>query len=147
MKPFTFRLDRLLRYREHLEKKALLDLHRARTEWARRRGAIERWKRQREQVAAQCRERGAKGMEVALSQIYWAHLKTLRRHLEKGRREMEEAQKRVQSLARGVKEATMRKKSLEILREVCRQRFLREREREEQRNLDELLILRRRTGP
>jgi len=140
MKPFNFRLDKILDYRSYLMKRAQVDLSNARYECERRIKEIGRLAQQRTEVAKQCNDEGIKGMDVARYQIFQAFLQALESDLEKTHIRLQEGQEQVREKEAVLKKASIKKKALESLKDMQHKKYMESSEREAQKVLDEIVI-------
>ena len=74
MKPFNFRLDKILDYRGYLMRRAQIDLSVARNECKRIEEEIGKLSQKKVAITAECIDEGAKGMDVARYLIYQTFL-------------------------------------------------------------------------
>ncbi|MDY7037231.1 MAG: flagellar export protein FliJ [Thermodesulfobacteriota bacterium] len=141
MKPFSFRLESVLNYRNYMLKSAQNDLFNARNEYERKEKEVERLAGKRMEVASQCSNEELKGIDVSLHRIYRTFLKKLDHHLEKAQMELKIKEKKVKDKEEVLKERSIKKKALESLKDLQLQKHRRELEREEQKVMDELAVL------
>ena len=146
MKPFIFRLERLLNYRGYLERRAQVDLFNAKNEVRAQEEEIENIKRNKMNIWKECSEEGARGMDVPLYQIYHSFIKKLDLDLEEAHRRLEELEEKVKAKTAVLREETIRKKTLENLKDLQRKRHMMQTDREEQKEMDEMVILRKGGG-
>ena len=146
MKPFTFRLERLLNYRGYLERRAQVDLFNAKNEVRVREEGIENLKRNKMNIWKECSDEGSRGMNVPLFQIYRSFIKKLDLDLEEAHRRLEELEEKVKAKTAALREETIRKKTLENLKDLQRKRYMMQTDREEQKEMDEMVILRKGGG-
>lgn len=140
MKPFNFRLDKILDYRSYLMKRAQVDLSNARYECKQRAKEIERLVQQRTEVAKQCSDEGIKGIDVARYQIFQTFLQTLESDLEKAHIRLQEGQEQATEKEAILKKASIKKKALESLKDLQHKQYMESSEREAQKVLDEIVI-------
>ena len=140
MKPFNFRLDKILDYRSYLMKRAQVDLSNARYECKIRVKEIERLAQQRIEVAKQCSDEGIKGIDVARYQIFQTFLQKLESDLEKAHIRLQEGQEQVMEKEAVLKKASIKKKALESLKDLQHKKYIESSEREAQKVLDEIVI-------
>lgn len=143
MSRFTFRLAKVLRYREHLEKAARQRLRKAREACASKERALMDLNLRRNLAEECCAQLEEQGVEVSRDQLYRAFIGHLSLEIEDANQSLEAAKESVQAMEREWLRASADKKSLDNLRE---RQFLTHgevQEREEQKLLDELVILRR----
>lgn len=144
MKPFNFRLERVLTYRKYLEKKALAGLCKVKNECDEKRESIKRVIEQRSKLADDRFAQGIKGVAVPRFQIYTSFLQKLNSDLESGHIEIRNTEQRVKSQEAVVRSEMIKRKALETLKGHRLQTYLYETGQEEQMLLDELAINKRR---
>jgi flagellar export protein FliJ len=143
MKPFSFRLDRIRRYRGYREKKARVDLAMAKNEQRELERVIHRLASERRELAKRCSDEVFAGMSVPLYMMYGSLLERLRSEIEEAHVELNQAQQRVRARERALLRESMGRKALETLKDLRHARYTENLEREEQKGLDELVIQRR----
>ena len=143
MKKFSFRLDRLLNYRKFLEKQAQKDLFSARHEAQRREKALKRLVEKRIETEKRYLEEGFKGMEVSWYRIYQSFFKKSEYDLEMARIRLQKGAERVKSKVAKLEEKIVKKRTLEVLKDMQYQKHLKELRREEQKVMDETAVMRR----
>jgi flagellar FliJ protein len=141
MKPFTFRLDKILDYRGYLMKRAQIDLSVTLNECKRIEEEIETLSQKKIATAAECIDKGAKGMDVARYQIYQAFLQGLEDGLENAHASLIEGEKQVMTKKAVLKNKSIKKKALEMLKETQHKKYKETSIREEQKTLDEIVLL------
>ena len=140
MKSFSFSLDRILSYRIYLEKKAQRDLFHAKNEYMRRKNAIKRLVEKKMKIAIKCSNEGFRGMDVPLYQIYKSFLQKLNQDLERAYISLKEGEEKVKAQESFLKKESIKKKTLETLKDLQLQKYMKRLEREEQKVMDELAI-------
>ena len=140
MKPFNFRLERVLKYRKYLEKKAQSVLMKAKNECSDKRESINRVIEQRSKTANDRSERGLNGIDVPRFQIYNSFIHKLKDDLENGKIEIKKMEQKVKAQEMIVRRELIKRKTLETLKEHRFQTYLHETGQEEQKLLDELVI-------
>ena len=143
MKPFSFRLDSILNYRDYLEKRAQRDLFNARNEYIKRLKAVKRLAKERGEIARRCRDEGFRGIDVPLYQIYISFLQRLEHDIERAHMSLKKGEEKVKAQEAVLKKESIKKKTLELLKDLQLKRRLERLEREEQKQMDELVIIRR----
>jgi len=143
MSPFVFRLDMVLRYRAYQEKKALVDLSRAISGRREAKRQVHILNEKRREMAERCRKEQIRGIRVSQHLFYMASLEKLDHDLKEAHQEVDRADHRVRSLEEALKRKSLRKKSLEILKDQHLKRHGEKAEREAQRALDEMVMPRR----
>ncbi|NQT70153.1 MAG: flagellar export protein FliJ [Desulfobacteraceae bacterium] len=141
MKPFTFRLDKILDYRGYLMKRAQIDLSVARNECKRIEEEIEKLSQKKVATAAECIDEGIKGIDVARYQIYKAFLHGLDEGLENAHAGLIEGEKQVLAQKAVLKKKSIKKKALEMLKEMQHKKHKETSIREEQKTLDEIVLI------
>jgi flagellar protein FliJ len=140
---FVFRLEKVLRYREHLEKNARQKLRRAREVCASKERALRDVILQRYLAEKRCAGEEEQGIEVATYHLHRTFIEHLSRELEDTSQSLQEAKEEVRAVEKSWLIASSNKKSLENLRERQFSSQKETQEREDQKLLDELVILRR----
>jgi len=140
MKQFSFNLDRILRYRIHLEKKAQGDLFHAKSEYMKRKTAVKRLIEKRMEIAKKCSNEGFKGMDVPLYQIYKSFLQKLHQDLERAYTNLKESEEKLKAQTLFLKKESIKKKTLETLKDFQLQKYITKLKRDEQKDMDELAI-------
>ena len=143
MKPFTFRLESILRYRKYLEKRAQGNLARAREELSRREKSVQSIHQRRKDIEVESENRVAKGIDVSVYRLYFAFSQRLQDDLDEAIHRLMESEKEVHTKKIAVKEASVKKKSLSVLRDQYWKEYTEGLEKEERKALDELVIMRR----
>lgn len=140
---FVFRLEKVLRYREHLEKNARQKLRRAREVCASKERALMEVNVKRNLAAKRCAGEEDQGIEVATYHLYRTFIEHLSGELEAASQRLQGAKEEVRAMEKAWLIASSNKKSLENLRERQCLSHKETQEREDQKLLDELVILRR----
>lgn len=143
MKPFIFRLESIRRYRGHLEKKAQGELAKARSRHREMETAVNRLVSERMDLAKRCSDEAFSGMYAPLYMMYGSFLERLRMELEDAHGELMKAAEKVRTREEALLRELINRKALEALRDLRRRRYDENLEREAQKVLDELVILRR----
>jgi flagellar FliJ protein len=143
MKRFSFRLDSILDYRRYLEKRAQRDLVAARNEQMLRKKAAESLVVRRRETAQACRAESLEGMDVPRYHIYKSFLLGLDQDLEKAHTGLREGENTIRAKEEVLKKKTVEKRVLEVLKDLQRRAHRLKAERAEQKNLDELVIMRK----
>jgi len=140
MKPFTFRLDKILDYRKYLTKVAQIDLFNARTECIRREKKVKRLSEKRKEIAKSCIDEGVKGIDVPRYKIYLAYLSKIAHDLESAHTLLKQEKENVITKEAILTNESIKKKSLETLKDLKHNKYIELSEREEQKVLDEIVI-------
>ena len=141
MKPFTFRLERVLRYRKHLETQAQQELFKARNVVTHIKEEIDRLTTSRVKTDHERMVEEAQGIDVARHQLYQGFVQKIEHDLEATRSGLNRATSVVETRRGDLHQAAIRKKTLESLREAKQQQYREQTARQEQRLLDELVLL------
>ena len=147
MKKFSFRLDRLLNYRQYLEKQAQKNLYNARNEALRREKTLERLVQGRIETDRQCRAEGAKGVDVPWYRIYQSFLQKADHDLETARIRLQKGEENVRAKMAILEQRSVKKKTLEVLKDMQYQKYLKQLGKEEQKIMDETAVMGRKRKP
>jgi flagellar export protein FliJ len=143
MKPFSFRLDSILRYRDYLEKRAQRDLFSAKNEYMEKVKAVKRLAKEKVETGRRCKDEGFKGIDVALYQIYLSFMQGLDNDIEGAHISIKKAEGKVKAQEVALRKESIKKKTLEFLKGLQLKRYLEGLDKEEQKVVDELVILRK----
>jgi len=143
MKRFSFRLNSILNYRGYLERRAQRNLFDVRNEYMEREKTVKRLAEKRREIARKCSDEGFRGIDVSLYQIYRSFLQKLEHDLERAHMSVKEGKEKVEAQQAVLKKESIKKRTLEILRDLQFRRHLEGLEREEAKVLDELVIIRK----
>jgi flagellar protein FliJ len=143
MDRFVFRLGRVLRYREHIEKKARQELGKAREACASRERTLGEVSFRRSRAAMRCAREQEQGMEGAAYHLHRAFIQGLSSEMDEASQRLQEAKEGVKEMEKAWLRASSNKKALEKLRERQSSAHREFQEKEEQKLLDELVVLRR----
>lgn len=146
MEPFSFRLDSIRRYRGYLEKRAQGDLAKARNERSEMEKVVNRLASERMELAKRCSDEVFAGTCVPLYMMYGSLLERLRSELEDSQGVLKKAEEKVRTREAALLRESINRKVLETLRDLRHRRYTENLEREGQKVLDELVILRRGRG-
>ena len=140
MKPFSFRLDKILNYRTYLRKKAQIELFNARNECLKREKEVLDLIEKRKEISEQCSEKESRGMSVPEYNKYQAYLKRIGEDIEKAYIRLNREKEEVIAKEIVLKQASINKKTLEVLKERKHNKYVESLVREEQKILDEIVI-------
>lgn len=143
MKRFQFRLEPILHYRRYLEKRAQIALVNAKAEQGRRAREAQRLVQVKAGAALECRREGEQGIPAAKYQIHQNYLKKMERDIKGARQRLEEGKRAVETETGLLQEATRHKRVLELYRDQQLETHSRETAQEEQKTLDELVLMKR----
>jgi flagellar FliJ protein len=147
MKRFSFRLDSILGYRRYQEKRAHRDLVNARHEQEQRNRAAKQLADKRMEAAEACTEEGFEGMDVPRYHLYKSFLLRLNKDINKAHRKLRQGEEEIHAKQSVLKRRSVEKKSLEVLRDLKVKAYNLSIEQEEQKAMDELVILRKDRKP
>jgi flagellar FliJ protein len=147
MKRFSFRLDSILGYRRYQEKRAQRDLVNARHEQAKRERAARQLADKRMEAAEACTEEGFKGIDVPRYHLYKSFLRGLNKDLDKAHLKLREGEEEIHAKKSVLTRRSVEKKSLEVLRDLKAKAYKLSIEQQEQKAMDELVILRKDRKP
>lgn len=141
MKPYSFRLNKILDYRKYLSKKAQVDVFNARNECQQREKELLKLVEQRAEVSEECGEEEAKGMCVPVYQIFQAFMLKIDFDLKEAHHRLNEGKEKVIVKEAILKQASIKKKTLETLKDLQYKKYMETLGREEQKELDEIVII------
>ena len=140
MKPYTFRLNKILDYRKYLRKRAQIDVFNARNECQKREKEVLRLVEQRSEISKERDEEETKGMTVPVYQIFQAFLQKIEYDLEAAHLRLNEGKEKMMVKEAILKQASIKKKTLETLKNLQYKKYMEALVREEQKILDETVI-------
>lgn len=143
MKRFSFRLDNILNYRNYLEKKARKNLLDARNQCMERENRVKRLAGKRIESIIQYRDEAMKGLDVSMYKIYQTFMQKLDHDLERAHMDFQEEEKKVKAQEKILKKESIKKKALEILKDLQLKDYMKRLDQEEQKYMDEMVIIRR----
>jgi flagellar export protein FliJ len=140
MKPYSFRLDKILNYRSYLRKKAQIDVFNARNECQKREREVLRLVEKKTEISKKCSEQETRGVSVPVYHTYQAYLQRIGYDLEDAYIRLDEEKEEVMAKEMILKQASINKKTLEVLKELKHKRYMESLGREEQKILDEIVV-------
>jgi len=140
MKPYSFRLDKILDYRKYLRKRAQIDVFNARNECQKREKELLRLVEQRTEISEECSEEETKGMCVPVYQIFQGFIQKIDYDLKEAHLKLNEEKEKVMVKEAILKQASIKKKTLETLKDLQYKKYMETLRREEQKILDEIVI-------
>jgi flagellar export protein FliJ len=141
MKPYAFRLKKVLEYRSYLRKKAQIALFNARNECLRREKEVLSLENKKSEISNKCSQEETEGISVPVYNTYQAYLKSIGSDLKQAYIKLDEGKEEVLAKEITLKQASINKKSLEALNELKHKKYLESLGREEQKILDEIVII------
>lgn len=142
MKQFSFRLEKVLRYRKYLETKALINLTDAINEYHKKEDSIKMIVAKRKEMSDECSGEKQKEMGVARYRLYYHFFQKLNDEQEAGGIELKNTEVKVQTRRMLLTKESIKKKSLERLKGIQSGRYHEISEKEEQKIMDETAIIR-----
>ena len=142
MKRFSFRLEKVLRYRKYLESKAQIKLMDAINEYHKKENFIRMIIAKRIELADECGGEKKKGMDVARYRLYYHYFRKLNDEQEAGGLALRKTEEKVQTHRMLLTKESIKKKTLETLKEVQQGRYQEISGKEEQKMMDETAIIR-----
>lgn len=140
MAPFVFRLDKVLRYRAHMEKRVRLQLSEAVNRVRELEAAVSHLGDSRTEAARTLAEERSRGIAVCRDRIAASFLDGLAERAAEEQAELEKHMERLELLRKLLAVAAAKKKSLESLRDVHLARYKEASAKTEQKFLDELAV-------
>ncbi len=146
MKRFSFRLQSVLNFRKNLEKQAQRDLYQAQSAYMATEESIARMKGFRKEIAASCSEKTLQGITVPAYQIIKTFIDGTDHDLGDAHIELGRIGEEVKAKTAALNKALVKKKTMEALEEAQHRTYMENAERESQKAMDELVIVRRGHG-
>ena len=143
MKRFKFRLDPVIRYREYQERIAQIGLARETQALVESKNRISEMKQTRRYTATELDSEQKRGIEVDRHRVFTAYLQGLRDEIESESGRLVEIGKRMREKQEAVKAETIKKKTLEWIKQTKYSKYLERMNRAEQKAADELIGLKK----
>ena len=143
MKPFKFRLEKILDYKKYREKKAQIDLYNARSEFVKLEKAIENLEDVKKKIGEKCDYEEFNGIEIPRYKIYQTFLAKLEHDIEKAHIKLKKKEKEISTKETILKTESIKKKTFEMLKEIKYTTYRKNLDREEQKAMDEIAIFRK----
>ncbi len=140
MKPYTFRLNKILDYRKYLRKRAQIDVFNARNECQKREKEVIRLVEKRSKISEECSEEEVKGMFVPVYNLFTAFMQKIDDDLKEAHLRLSAGKDKVMMKEAILKQASIKKKTLETLKDLQYKKYMETLGREEQKVLDEIVI-------
>ncbi|MCJ7538412.1 MAG: flagellar export protein FliJ [Desulfobacterales bacterium] len=140
MKSYSFRLNKILDYRKYLRKRAQIDVFNARIECQKKEKELLGLVDQRAEISEECSEEETKGMSVPVYQIFQSFMKKIDYDLKDAHLKLNEEKEKVMVKEAILKLASIKKKTLETLKDLQYKKYMETMRREEQKILDEIVI-------
>ena len=142
MKRFSFRLEKVLRYRKYLETNARIKLINTINEYNITENSVKMIAAKRKEISAECSKEKRNGMDVARYRLYYHFNQKLNDDQEAGVLALKKTEATVHLHRTLLKKESVKKKTLETLKEIQSSRYREISEKEEQKELDETVIIR-----
>ncbi len=143
MKRFKFRLDPVIRYREYRERIAQIGLARETQALVESEKRISEIEQARRCTVSELDSEQKQGIEVDRHLIFTAYLQGLHDEIESERERLVEIDKRIREKQEAAKVETMKKKTLEWIKQTQYSKHLKWINRAEQKAADELIGLKK----
>ena len=143
MKKFSFKLESVLKYREHQEKKAHRDLTNAVNDWTETHEKLDALVEKKEKIQNQLRLDTMEGMVASWYMTCRNYLGQIDDELERTKHKLEEQNQIVADCREILKKQYMAKETLDSLKCIYAQNHKTCVEAEEQKLLDEMVLLKR----
>ena len=140
MKPYSFRLNKILDYRKYLRKRAQIDVFNARNECQKREKEVLGLVEQRTEITEECSKEETKGICVPVYQIFKAYLQKIDYDLKAAHLRLNEGKEKVMVKEAILKQISIKKKTLDTLKDLQYKKYMETLGREEQKILDEIVI-------
>jgi len=140
MKPYSFRLNKILDYRKYMRKRAQINLFQARNECQKREKEVLILVEQRAKISEECSKEETEGISVPVYQIFQDFYKKTNYDLEEAHLKLNEEKENVMVKEAILKQASIKKKTLETLKDAQYKKYMETLGREEQKILDEIVI-------
>lgn len=147
MKRFKFRLDPVIRYREYRERIAQLSLARETRALIESRNRISEMQQTRRHIFSELDSEQKRGIEVDRHRVFTTYLQGLHDEIESESEHLVETGKRISKKQKAVKAETIKKKSLESIRQTKYSKYLERINRAEEKAADELIGLKKHEIP
>ncbi len=142
MKRFTFRLETLLRHRRNLEEKERNELYRLRALYQNEANNLQNLHTKQLATLRELAEKRSASADHAEIGWFYTYLDRLRFEMDQVRQRLLQIDKQIQRQKIVVIEATKRKKVLDTLKAKKQRQYTSELEKEEQKAIDEIVVIR-----
>ena len=124
-----------------MRKKAQIDVFNARNECLKREKEVRSLINKKHAISIKCSEEEFNGIRVPVYNTYQTYLKSIEYDLEKAYIKLDEGKEEVAAKEKILKQASINKKTLEVLKELKHKKYMEALGREEQKTLDELMFI------
>jgi flagellar FliJ protein len=143
MKRFKFRLDPVIRYREYRERIVQIALARETQALVESKDRISEMEQVRRYTASELDSEQEQGIEVDRYRVFTAYLQGLRDEIKSESEHLVEIGKRIREKQEAVKVETIKKKTLELIKQTKYSKYSEWINRAEQKAADELIGLKK----
>ena len=143
MKPFKFRLEKILDYKKYREKKAQIDLYNAKNEFMKLEKMVESLEKKKNKMEKKCSYEEFNGIEIPRYKIYQAFLAKLEHDIGKAHINLKKKKRQILAKEAILRTESIKKKTFETLKDIKYSKYQEKFAREEQKALDEIAILRK----
>lgn len=141
MKSYAFRLEKILDYRSCLRKRAQQAVFNSRNKYMKTEKEILGLVDNKTETSEKCSLEGSTGVSVPLYRIYQTFLEKIEDDLEKAHARLNEEEEKIMVKETLLKQVSIKKKALEILKDLQHKKYMKIFAREEQKLLDEIVII------
>lgn len=145
MKRFKFRLDPVIRYRQYLERIAQINLAKEKHALIETKNRISKIEQTKQYAAGELEREQEQGIEVDRHRVFTDYLRGLGEEVESESERLIEIGKRIRERQETVKAETIKKKTLEWVKQAEHSKYLELITRAEYKEADELVGLARRS--
>jgi len=143
MKRFSFRLENILKYRNYMEKRVQMALLDVRNEYMRRENRVKELATIRTERIIKCRDEATRGLDVPEYKIHQAFLQKLDHDLAIAHMDLQEGKQQVKIQEKILKGESIKKRSLETLKDLQLKNYIKNLEQEDQKFMDEMVTMRK----
>jgi flagellar FliJ protein len=143
MKRFSFRLENILKYRNHMEKRARMALLDVRNEYMGRKNRVKKLATKRTENIITCRDEATRGLDVPMYKIHQAFQQKLDHDLAIANMDLQEGKQKVKVQEKILQGESIKKMSLEALKDLQLKNYIKKLEQEEQTFMDEMVTIRK----
>lgn len=144
MNRFSFRLENILKYRNYMEKRAQMALLDVRNKYMERENRVKKLATIRTESIIKCRDEAARGLDVPVYKIHQAFLNKLDHDLAIAHMDLREGKQKLKTQEKILKRESIKKRSLETLKDLQLKNYIKILEQEDQKFMDEMVTIRKR---
>ena len=142
MKQFKFRLTPILRYRKYLEQMALMELAKAKRSLAQTKQRIKVLEQKQYDALVDLQHEESQGIDVIRHRLFLAYLRGLSDRIAIEKDRLIEVRAMVRETQKAFEAERIKRESLELLRQIKHEKYVKEIGLVEQKAADELMSLR-----